>query len=73
MDLAAYISMEKLTYTELAERLSVSTAAVHRYVKEGRVPTPDVMRRITTVTNGAVQPNDFFETTTDTPALTGTG
>jgi hypothetical protein len=36
---------------------------VHRYLK-GRVPTPEIMARIISLTEGYVQPNDFYKSHT---------
>ena len=61
MRLADYLRAEKLTLAAFASRIEVGPMAVHRYAKAGRVPQPDVMRRIIEATDGAVTANDFFD------------
>ena len=48
------------TLTDVARELQVSVEAVRRYVEEKRIPGKDIMLRIVKMTDGAVQPNDFF-------------
>ncbi len=48
------------TLTDVARELQVSVEAVRRYVEETRIPGKDIMLRIVKITDGAVQPNDFF-------------
>lgn len=45
---------------ELAERLGCHRTTVVRYELR-RVPDPEMMRKIVLVTDGAVQPNDFYD------------
>lgn len=44
---------------QLARLLKVTQPAVHRYL-HGRVPSPTMMSRIMTVTEGAVTPTDWL-------------
>lgn len=48
------------TLTDVARELQVSVEAVRRYVEEKRIPGKDIMLRIVKMTDGAVQPNDWF-------------
>lgn len=49
-----------LTPKELAAALKVTEEAVRLWTKGGRIPRPELMRQIETITGGQVQPNDFF-------------
>ena len=60
MKLKEYLILKKQSIEEFSRELGLSYAAVRLYVNAGRVPTPKVMRQIVHITNGAVQPNDFF-------------
>ena len=60
MKLKEYLIITKQSIEDFSHKLGLSYAAVRLYVNAGRVPTPKVMRRIVDITNGAVQPNDFF-------------
>lgn len=74
MKLADYMNLHGFGPSEMARRLNVNHATVIRYRDGGRVPEPEVMRRIVEVTEGAVTPNDFFglpreEAADEEPAL----
>lgn len=60
MKLKEFLKREQVSIEDFAQKMGLSYAAVRQYVNAGRVPTPKVMRRIINVTDGAVQPNDFF-------------
>jgi hypothetical protein len=60
MDLGIYLDEKEITPADFARSIEVTPTSVVRYVaREGR-PRPEVMARIAEVTEGAVQPNDFF-------------
>ena len=62
MKLSEHMKANGLTLAAFAEMIGVSGAkAVHRYALGQRMPTPEVMRRIVAATDGAVQPNDFYD------------
>lgn len=61
MKLKHHLTEQGITYSAFARQIETSHEAVRRYADEGRVPTPDVMRRIIAATGGAVMPNDFFD------------
>ncbi len=61
MNLKSYLDVKSITYSAFARQIGTSAEAVRRYAERARVPTQDVMRRIHAVTEGAVQPNDFFD------------
>lgn len=48
------------TLESLAAALEVNVATVSRYISGRRKPEDAVMARIFAVTEGAVQPNDFY-------------
>ncbi len=61
MLLSNYLNDKGLTLAEFASQIGVSHVSVIRW-RDGRaVPRRDLMDKITTATNGAVQPNDFFK------------
>ena len=45
----------------LAEALGIHEKSVHRYRNRSRVPTPEMMRLIYVFTDGAVDPNSFYD------------
>jgi transcriptional regulator with XRE-family HTH domain len=59
MKLADYLESNSLSRAEFAERIEVTPEAVRRYLS-GRVPTPEVMKRIALATACEVTANDFF-------------
>jgi DNA-binding transcriptional regulator YdaS (Cro superfamily) len=65
MHLKQYLADAEITIPAFAGKIGVSVQAVHRYVAGERTPHRRIMERITRVTDGKVQPNDFF------PAMAG--
>lgn len=63
MLLKEFLKIKKISIEDFAREMGLSYAAVRQYTNAGRVPKPKVMRQIINVTNGAVQPNDFFAST----------
>jgi transcriptional regulator with XRE-family HTH domain len=59
MTLADYLSQAQLSQTQFAKQIGVSKQAVQRYAK-GRIPEPEVMKRIALATASKVTANDFF-------------
>lgn len=59
MDLRRYLDSQEIPVATFATMLGITEQAVHRYLN-GRVPRPDVMRRIIAITAGSVTPNDFY-------------
>lgn len=45
----------------LAAALEVNVATVSRYINGRRMPGPEVMQRIFALTEGEIQPNDFYK------------
>ena len=60
MTVADYLKAKNLPQVRLAELIGVTEAAMSRYVA-GRIPTPKILKKIVVATDGAVQPNDFYE------------
>lgn len=66
MKLDEYLNKTGMTHSDFAKLIGCEQPTVTRYVK-GRIPSRDVILRISQVTNGAVTPNDFY----DLPACEG--
>lgn len=60
MKLRTYLDVNSIGPADFAGMIKVSTAALHRYMAGDRIPRPEILERISNVTNGAVKPNDFF-------------
>lgn len=60
MKLADYMKAEGLDSASLAKKIRVSRQAVDRYL-EGRIPEPQVMKRLLRATKDRVTPNDFYD------------
>ena len=61
MDLQTYISLKGMSQEQFAQRIGVKQKAVSRYAAGERVPHPKIMSDIYSATDGAVEPNDFYE------------
>lgn len=69
MQLTQYLRDNRLTLAQFASAIGVANAGVvAKYVDGSRTPRPAIMREIARVTNGLVQPNDFFAVSTDASA-----
>jgi hypothetical protein len=61
MKLAAYMADNGIPARQMADLIGeVSESGVRKWMYGERVPRLEQMRRITEVTDGAVQPNDFI-------------
>lgn len=61
MKLARYLKENQLTPEQLAVLVGgVSVSGIRKWIAGERVPRPEQMRRIASVTNRAVLPNDFI-------------
>lgn len=58
--LEAWRRDQKMTLDQLGAALGVTPEAAGRYCR-GRIPRPAIMERVFAVTEGAVQPNDFYK------------
>ena len=61
MKLKKWRKSADLTLTQLAEAVGVSDITIGRYERGERTPRPKIMAQIVRVTDGAVQPGDFYE------------
>lgn len=61
MKLKTYIKKDKLTYKKVAQIIGCSPIDVYRYCAGISIPRADRMSKIIELTNGEVQPNDFYE------------
>ncbi|MFC0305315.1 helix-turn-helix domain-containing protein [Rhizorhabdus histidinilytica] len=60
--LKAYLTDQRISYSEFAQMIGVANAGVvQKYIDGSRTPRPTIMRNIVRVTEGHLQPNDFFE------------
>lgn len=60
MRLRDWLKANERSQTALAGQLGVSAETLRRYLNEGRLPDPDVLRRIFAATKGQVGPLDFY-------------
>ena len=60
MKLATYLEANAIRPAAFAELLGVDTSTVYRLKADGQIPTPELMRKIVEVTDGAVRPDDFY-------------
>ncbi|MFN3991215.1 MAG: helix-turn-helix domain-containing protein [Erythrobacter sp.] len=60
MKLADWRRASGMTQEELAARLGLIPGSVARYESGSRLPAPAVMIRLFEISDGAVQPNDFY-------------
>jgi transcriptional regulator with XRE-family HTH domain len=65
--LKAYRVKHGLTLLQLADLVGVSEVSMSRY-EAGRVPRPEIQRKIAEVTHNAVQPNHLIAAGTPEPA-----
>jgi transcriptional regulator with XRE-family HTH domain len=60
MTLDSWRIAQRLSFAELGRRLGCSRTQALRLCRGDRTPDRDMMRRIGTLTTGAVTPNDFY-------------
>lgn len=60
MNLRSYLSSRGISEAAFGQTIAVSQAAVNRYVRGERIPTPRIMARIVEATDGQVTANDFY-------------
>lgn len=60
MKLETYLIEEGLTQAAFASRLGVPSGTIHRYIRNIRKPSKNMLSRIFDATNGKVTPNDFY-------------
>ena len=60
MQLGEYLKAQEIEVPTFARDIGVSVQSVYRYLGGNRIPTKDVMKRISARTCGKVQANDFY-------------
>ena len=65
MKLLDWRTAQALTLAQLAERVGVTKISLSRYERGERIPAREIMQKIAAVTDGAVQPNDFYSDETE--------
>jgi len=60
MNLRTYLDEHDVSIAHFSGQIEVSVAALHRYLSGERIPRPEVLERISLVTEGKVKPNDFY-------------
>lgn len=60
MKLIDYLERERLSQTELAEKIGCSLSYLNQILHNIKKPSWATMLKITKATNGKVKPNDFF-------------
>ena len=61
MKLSEYMHVTGETPAGMARSLDTSWQTVKNYMTGNRIPEAAIMTRIVAATNGAVQPNDFYD------------
>ena len=62
MKLETWLSGSNKTIAQFRKELGVSSiATTYRYLRGERIPRPEIMRRISEITNGQVTPDDFYD------------
>ena len=61
MTLKDYLTTNGLKSAEFATDIGVTVQSLYRYANGERIPAPDVMKKISEVTNGAVTANSFYQ------------
>ncbi len=61
MRLSAWLSMNDVTQHAFAELIGSSQPQVARFAAGTRIPNKETMRRIVEVTQGAIDPRDFYD------------
>lgn len=60
MQLQDYLDNKKITQTEFAEKLEVTSMSISHYCRGSRMPNKKMMAKIFLETKGEVSPNDFY-------------
>ena len=61
MKLQHWISIKRISQTLVARLGGTSASSINRHILHGRTLDHEVMRRMYFLSQGAVQPNDFFD------------
>lgn len=60
MKLTDYLRTSKMTVAKFSERTGLLPDTINKYKMGIRIPKPEAMEVIYRVTEGQVQPNDFY-------------
>lgn len=60
MKLTDYLRTSKMTVAKFSERTGLLPDTINKYKMGIRIPKPEAMEVIYRVTDGQVQPNDFY-------------
>jgi len=61
MKIEHYIKSKNYSVEAFAKIVGVSAIAIYKYTKGERIPAPDIMAKIFTLTQGQVTANDFYD------------
>lgn len=61
MKLTDYCSQEKMNFSDVARKIGATPQAVRAWAIGSRIPSRAWMQKIVSLSNGAVQPNDFYD------------
>ena len=61
MKLKDWLTLSGTSQTDFARAVASPISTINRMLKGQKIPTHDLAVRIYFVTNGAVQPNDFYD------------
>ncbi len=64
MKLSSFLEKSGMSYAEFGTVVGASSEAVRLWVLGHRVPNRESMKAVVAATNGAVEPNDFFDAPT---------
>ena len=59
MKLSTWKKRNNYTYIDIANMLTISKTSVYNILSDSYLPSDDIIKRIETVTNGAVKKRDF--------------
>jgi len=68
MKLKNYIKDSKISINDFAKTVGVHRMTIQKYIYEIRMPIATIMQKIYLATNGEVQPNDFYNLDSISPA-----
>jgi DNA-binding XRE family transcriptional regulator len=60
MKLLNFMQSHQMTDEKMAEKIGVTRIAVYMYKVGQRIPRKEIMKKIRDVSDGKVQPNDFY-------------
>jgi hypothetical protein len=61
MELKTYLGITGMSVSAFARHADIIISTVHRAVNRSVLPSPPTMKKITDATDGAVQPQDFYD------------